>query len=60
MGGWGIDSSGSGQGPLMDYCECYSEYSCSMKGVEFLDMYGVFHVTVCEEQSKQQFRICNR
>jgi hypothetical protein len=37
VGRCGLDSSGSGQGPLMGYCEHGSEPSGYIKGGEFLD-----------------------
>jgi hypothetical protein len=29
LGGCGLDSTGSGQGPVADFCECGDEPSCS-------------------------------
>jgi hypothetical protein len=35
--GCGLDSFGSGQGPVAGSCEHGDELSCSIKGGEFLD-----------------------
>jgi len=37
VGGFGLDPSGPGCGPVADHCEHDSELSGSMKGSEFLD-----------------------
>jgi len=37
MGGCGLDSSGSGQGPVVCPCEHSNEPWSSVKGGEFLD-----------------------
>jgi hypothetical protein len=37
VGRCGVDSSGSGEGPLADCCEHGNETSGSIKGGEFLD-----------------------
>jgi hypothetical protein len=33
----GLDTSGSGQGPVVGSCEHINEHLCSIKGGEFLD-----------------------
>jgi hypothetical protein len=37
MVGCGIDSSGSGQGPVVDSCEHSNKSSCSIKYCEFFE-----------------------